>query len=123
MHPSRLSSAFSTGQADAYIAHGLKQAAAELRLQIPRRKFHGLDAALACNKRDEKRADAMAAPPLEPQPPLDAPVERLTAILNSIPVPQPPGGHPYRNNIDRATLWSGPMDLSNNADATGSGIV
>jgi hypothetical protein len=122
----RLKYAFLVGQADACTTHGLKRAAEEIRLQIPRRKFHGLDAALAGDSnRNHKKADAGAAPPLEPQAGPDAPVERFTEILRALPIPQPPGAQAGKDPLDRGTLWSGPSSL-NDGDALASasgGIV
>ncbi len=106
--------AFLLGLSRGLAAHGLKQAAEEIRLQIPRREFHGWDSALRAEKRrNEKKAVADAASPLEPQASPDAPVEQLTALLRGLGHPgEPPPEETPKDPLDRAPLWSAPSNLS-----------
>ncbi len=117
---------FVLGHADAWAAYGFKQAAEEIRLKLPRREFHGLDAALRSEKmRNEKKADSGMTPPVEPQTGPHGPVEQLTEILRALPVPQPAGSQPGKDPLDRGTLWSGPSSIDNGAAlaSAGGGIV
>jgi hypothetical protein len=118
--------AFVLGHADAWAAYGFKQAAEEIRLKLPRREFHGLDAALRSEKmRNEKKADSgMTPPPVGPQTGPDGSVEQLTEILRALPVPQSTGSQGGKDPLDRGTLWSGPLSIDNGALASaGGGIV
>jgi hypothetical protein len=119
-----LKSGYLHGRADAWDVFGCKRAAEEIRLKLPRREFHGLDAALRSEKmRNEKKADSGVASPLEPQTGPDGPVEQLTEILRALPVPRPTGSQPGKDPLDRGTLWSGPLSIDNGAAMAGGGIV
>jgi len=121
-----LQARFLLGQADACAAHGLKQAAEELRLQLPRRQFHGIDAALRSEKqRDEKKAEEGISPPLESQVDAAGPAEQLTAVLRAVPVPQPPAAQAAKDRLDRGALWSTPSNIGTGdlGPSTNGGIV
>jgi hypothetical protein len=110
--------AYEAGVADAFVQFGLKLGAEEIRLQIPRRQFHGWDAAwrnLAANA--EKKAAGEpedAAPvPLEPQAGPDSPVERLTAMLQQLDLPGGPRTeNATKDRLERDVLWGAPSNLA-----------
>lgn len=93
--PEKVSHAFSEGQAAALALFGFKEAAEEIRLQIPRRKFHGMDAAF----RDKAKAAGDA--------------DGLAALLDKVDDPGSPAAQDAgRDPLDRATAWSTPSNLS-----------
>lgn len=93
-----------------------KVSSEEIRLQIPRRKFHGLDAAMGSANRGEKKADGdqheQSAPPLEPQADPDSPVEKLTALLQQIEAPGQQGPDATKDPLDRSVAWGAPSNLA-----------
>jgi hypothetical protein len=118
-HPAQtVKRAYESGVVHALARFGLKLGAEEIRLQIPRRQFHGWDAAwrnLAANA--EKKAAGEpedAAPvPLEPQANEDSPVERLTAILQQLDAPGGPRmENATKDRLERDVLWGAPSNPS-----------
>lgn len=94
--PEKVSHAAAAGAADALERFGFKTAAEEIRLQIPRRKFHGMDAAF--RDKDKKMAG-------------DA--DGLAALLDSVDDPDAPSVQDAtRDPLDRATAWGAPSNLS-----------
>jgi hypothetical protein len=86
---------------------GFKQASEELRLKIPSRTFHGLDAA---HRPDSKRAGNGAAPDA---PPDEGTSDALEAQLEQLETPVPPGDQvAARDPLDRQTAWGAPSNLS-----------
>jgi hypothetical protein len=112
--PEKVKHAFFKGAADAYETFGLRTAAKECRLKIRRpteNAFHGVKKVV----KDEARKNAGLADgnsPLEAQADADAPVEQLTEILQSLPVPEPPTGSAQEDPLNRETAWGAPTDLS-----------
>lgn len=112
--PEKVKHAFVKGAADALESFGLKHAAKECRLKIPRpskKAFHGLDEAF----REEagKNAGLMENDsPLEENAAADAPIEHLTEIFQSLPDPELPSDSAREDPLDRETMWGAPTDLS-----------
>jgi hypothetical protein len=107
--PKRVKQAFLEGMADAFEHFGHKMAAQECRLKIPQPSqgaFHGLDGAFQAETDKNTGIDQVA--PETPQ----APVERLTAMLQDLPEPQLPAGDARRDPLDRETMWGGPSNLT-----------
>lgn len=91
----------------------MKRGSEEIRLQIPRRTFHGFDAAFKNAPRGEKKADEVAsAPPLEPQADENSPVERLTAMLQQIDAPGEQRADATKDPLDRNVAWGPPSNLA-----------
>lgn len=99
--PEKVSNAFLAGGADALASLGLKVAAEELRLKIPERKFHGLDAARKSEaERGHKKADEATANDLEKMlETIDMPPSTATQLST-------------RDPLDRSTAWGAPSNLS-----------
>ena len=124
--PKHVKHAFLAGTADALERFGLKTAAAECRLKIPKPSegaFHGVDDAFRSEARKNAADDPGLLPgpptspddqglPLEPQASPDAPVERLTALLQALPSPSVPSNDARKDPLDRETMWGGPTNLS-----------
>ncbi len=135
--PEKVKHAFIKGAADALENFGLKTAARECRLKIPktRKIFHGADGVF----RDEaaKNAELETGTPLPlpgdeipggilpPGPPAqaneelpeeqetgDIPVERLTEVLQALPDPMPASDDARQDPLNRDTMWGAPTDLS-----------
>lgn len=112
--PKHVKHAFLEGTADALEHFGLKTAAAECRLKIPKPAegaFHGVDDAFR-NEARKNAAEEGQNLPLEPQASPDAPVERLTAMLQALPNPTVPSNDARKDPLDRETMWGGPTNLS-----------
>ena len=135
--PEKVKEAFIKGAADALAIFGLKSAAKECRLKIPKpdtNTFHGVKDAFRTEAR--KNAElAQGLPPLPadevggllpPGPPPapenaapdeevptgDPPVEKLTEILQALPDPAPAADDTRQDPLDRDTMWGSPTDLS-----------
>jgi hypothetical protein len=111
--PKRVKHAFLLGAADALDTFGLRTAAETCRLKIPRPEtgtFHGVDEAFRSEAR--KNAAEDQGMPLEPQASPDAPVERLTALLQALPSPPVASNDARKDPLDRETTWGGPTSLS-----------
>ncbi len=110
--------AYEAGITDALVRFGFKLGAEEIRLQIPRRQFHGWDAAWrnVAGKAEKKAAgnpEDAAPVPLESQADPDSPVERLTAILQQLDAPNGPRmENATKDRLERDVLWGGPSNLS-----------
>jgi len=93
--------AYATGLNAALARHGLKSAACEeIRLKLPKREFHGVDAALRATARGEKRAEGPDA-------------EMLAEALRMFDEPGlAPGPVAAQDPLERDTLWSGPSNLA-----------
>jgi len=112
--PKHVKHAFLLGAADALNAFGLRTAAETCRLKIPPLKknmFHNVDEAFR-NEARKNAADEDQGLPLEAQASPDAPVERLTALLQALPNPTLPNNDARKDPLDRETTWGGPSDLS-----------
>lgn len=110
--PLSLKLAYLEGLAEALEKFGLKTAAEEIRLKIPRREFHGADAAFK-NVTDKPKKQANdGVLPLEAQGHPESPVERLTQLLQQEPAPSEMASDATRNPLDRATAWGTPSNLS-----------
>jgi hypothetical protein len=110
--PSKVKHAFVHGLVDALAHFGLKTAAEEIRLKIPKREFHGWDSAFKTEKqKNEKKAEGETPDPLEPQGSPEDPVERLTELLQQLPLPGEAANSAMTNPLDRSTMWSGPSSL------------
>jgi hypothetical protein len=110
--PEKVKNAFLLGVADAYDSFGLKTAAAEVRLKIPKcpdGKFHGFDKAFKDASDAPKKANDEAMP-TEGTP--EGPVDRLTEMLQQLPAPKPPLGDARKDPLERDTMWGGPSSLS-----------
>lgn len=93
--------------------HRFKLGGEEIRLQIPRREFHGFDAAFKDASRGEKKAHGtQETPPMEPQASGDSPVEKLTEIMQQIEIPNNLGLDATKNPLDRNVAWGAPTNLS-----------
>lgn len=112
---SALKVAFDSGVAAALRLYGVKTASSqELRLQIPRRAYHGLLEAL-------KKANVTQHmnEPLEPQGAPDSPAEKLTEALQGLdgePTAKPT--NMTRDRLNREVTWGAPSSL-----AAGQNIV
>jgi hypothetical protein len=115
-HPEKtVTAAYAAGINDALAHFGVKLGGEEIRLQIPRREFHGWRAAWQDERaKAEKRADDdAAATPLEPQADPDAPVERLTAMLQALePGKGPKLENTTKDRLERDVLWGAPSNLA-----------
>lgn len=111
--PEKVKAAYFRGRAEAFDSFGLRQAGEELRLQLPRREFHGHRAAFKVGKkREEKQAEAAAATqPLEPQAHPDNPVERFTQMLDGLSTEGKAEALPA-GPLERDPTWGSPADLS-----------
>jgi len=140
--PEKVKHAFVKGAADAFDMYGLKSAAKECRLKIPKpntNTFHGVKDAF----RTEARKNAELAPSMPPlpadeipggilppgPPPVeeemppegeappeeatgDTPIDRLTAVMQALPAPEGAEGDASIDGLDRTTAWGAPTDLS-----------
>lgn len=104
--PEKVKEAFSLGVADAFDDYGLKTAAQEIRLQIPRREFHGFDDAFRteATKNLKKAEEAPEGG--------SSPADRLTEILQALPEPPPPSNDTRKDPLDREVLWGNSTNLS-----------
>ena len=111
--PKKVKHAFALGMADAYDLFGLKTASQEIRLQIPRREFHGFEAAFKDEAdRGRKQADE-ANSPLEPQANGNVPAETLADMLQKIDMPGASSlQDAMRDPLERDTMWSGASNPS-----------
>ena len=111
-HPEKtVKRAYEEGVDAALERFGIRLAGDEVRLQIPRRQFHGWDSAWrdASKKGEgEKKADSDTQP-LEPQWSPDLPVEKLTELLQKLDLPPSAGlvAEATKDPLDRTTLWGG----------------
>lgn len=117
--PKRVKKAYDAGVAAAF-AH-FKLAGEEVRLQIPRRQYHGYDEAWRNASRGQgaKVADSHAEP-LEPQASPDTPAEALADVLQKLdsdPTQQNPDA--TRDPLDRETLWGAPSNMNARQNAVG----
>jgi len=117
-HPEQtVKRAYEAGIVEALERFGLKLGE-EIRLQIPRRQFHGWDAAWrnAAGKGQKRAAGEPedAAPvPLESQADTDSPVERLTSMLRQLDSPNAPRlANATKDRLDRDVHWGTPSNLS-----------
>ena len=110
----KVKEAYDEGIAAALEHFGLKEAAEEIRLKIPKREFHGFDAAFkARNGRPLKQANVE---PLEPQASEEQPAEMLAALLQSLPVHRGPNESNAKiDDVNRPVGWSSSMDISRGA--------
>lgn len=106
----KVKEAYDEGVAEALARFGFKEAAEEIRLKIPKREFHGFDAAF---KPPVKAKQANTAP-LEPQASPDQPAEMLADLLQSLPLPPRPGEQNH-TSIDRPVAWGSHTDVSKGA--------
>lgn len=105
--------AYDEGVAEALARFGFKQAAEEIRLKIPKRQYHGLDAAFKPRTKALKQANDE---PLAPQASPDQPAEMLATLLQSLDVPKGPmDSDAKRDPTTRTVAWSSPMDCSKGA--------
>jgi hypothetical protein len=90
------------GAAAALERFGFKQAAEELRLKIPARRFHGYEAAhKAESERGAKKADA------------EGTADNLAELLEQINVPGSPDQQlAGKDPLDRSTAWGAPSNLA-----------
>jgi hypothetical protein len=90
------------GIADALERFGFKQAAEELRLKIPTRTFHGLDAAHKPNAdRSTKKADEANT------------ADTLAQMLEQIDASASPDAQlAAKDPLDRSTSWGSPSNLA-----------
>ncbi len=108
--PEKVSHAFSLGVADALARLGFKTASEEIRLQIPRRKFHGQDAAFR-EQLKAKKADC--APGEADREDEGMPADALAQALQALDEKMPPDMQDAtKDKLDRATMWSGPSSLA-----------
>lgn len=70
----------------------------EIRLQLPKREFHGFDAALRSTARGEKKAEGPNA-------------EQLAEVLQTFDSPQDGPEDIAKDRLDRDTLWGSPSHL------------
>lgn len=111
--PPTVKAAYDEGVAEALARFGFKQAAEEIRLKIPKRQYHGLDAAFKPRAKALKQAHNE---PLEPQASPDQPAEMLAAMLQSLGTPKMPmESDAKRDPTTRSVAWSSPMDCSKGA--------
>lgn len=90
-----------------------KLAGEEIRLQIPRREFHGFDAAFKDAGRGEKKAHGeQVTQPMEPQADGDAPVEQLAELLQKIDVSPSQSPDATKNPLERNVAWGAPTNMS-----------
>jgi hypothetical protein len=103
--------AYDEGVGAALTRFGLKEAAEEIRLKIPKREFHGFDAAFKARVKAPKQANTE---PLEAQASPDQPAEMLADLLQSLPTPRLPNDA-KSNTLDRPVTWGSPSDVSKGA--------
>lgn len=106
--------AFDVGVDAALERFGVKTAAEEIRLKIPTRQFHGLDAAWrsSADRAGRKMAVDHSREPLEPQATPEAPVEKLTAMLQGLKLPHIAGGNnAAKDKLDREVSWGPPSNM------------
>ena len=117
LHPEKtVKRAYEEGVMAALAELGLvKNASEEIRLQIPRRKFHGYDEAwraAARNGEGEKKAEGTQEP-LEPQAEPHIPAEKLTEILQQLCEPPTElATEATKDPLDRSTMWGGNSNLN-----------
>lgn len=110
----KIKEAYDAGSSEAMIRFGLKVAANEIRLKIPKRQFHGMDKAFGTrNAMDPGRPGTS---PLEPQARPDQPTEMLAEMLQGLPEHHGPNNaNAAYGDIDRPVAWSGHTDVSRGA--------
>ncbi len=109
--------AYYEGLSEAMRQFGLKTAAEEIRLQIGRRKFHGVDKAVKTEtKKSLKSANDLFMPEIPELPPApDA--DTFTQALDQFNgMPKAPTDSVATDHLDRQTMWSGPSHLGENAN-------
>lgn len=88
--------------------YGFKRAAEELRLKLPRREFHGWEAAHKNEAiRGAKKADAQGTE--------DVPgtADNLEKMFEEINTPAGPAAqHAMRDPLDRSTAWGAPSNMA-----------
>lgn len=96
-----LKTAFDLGVQAAFQRYGLKQSACdEVRLQLPKREYHGFDAAWRSTAKGEKRAEGPTA-------------DMLAQILREFDEPGADSrAESGTKRIDRSTMWSAPSSLA-----------
>lgn len=107
--------AYDDGVFTAFQGFGLKVAGEEIRLKMPVREFHGFDAAwrTAAERAEKKLAASKMVDPLEPQADANAPVERLTEMLQTIDMPHGMNTvDDTRDRLDRTTGWGPPSNMA-----------
>lgn len=116
---SALSAAFDEGVNAALARYGVKHAGEEVRLQIPRREYHGYDEAwreAARRGEGSKRAAAIEHmqdheqamnPPLETQGDPQSPAESLAAMLQNLDKMPGSPANATKDPLDRTTIWGG----------------
>lgn len=116
----RLAHAYQLGIDAAFAKFG--NCGSEVRLQIPRRKFHGYDEGWREAARvgeGTKKADD-APNPLEPQGAPHIPAEQLAAMLQSLDAPPSvQRADATRDPLDRSTMWGGATNLNARENAVG----
>lgn len=100
--PEHVKESYVRGAAAACEQFGLKQAAEEIRLQIPNRKFHGWDAAFKSEgERNSKSANSGES------------ADDLAKLLGQIDAPLSPiAATSAKDPLDRSTAWGAPSNLS-----------
>lgn len=107
--PTKVKEAYDEGARVARERFGIKESAEEIRLKIPKRQFHGIDAAFKTKKKANQE-------PLEPQASPDQPAELLAKMLQSLPLPDTVSNNDAKlTGLERHVSWSSPMDVSKGA--------
>lgn len=107
--PTKVKEAYDEGARLACARFGIKESAEEIRLKIPKRQFHGIDAAFKTRKKANQE-------PLEPQATPDQPAELLAKMLQDLPLPDTINNADAKlTGLDRHVSWSSPMDVSKGA--------
>ena len=110
----KIKEAYAAGESEALVQFGLKIAANEIRLKIPKRQFHGIDKAFGT--RNAMGPERNGTAPLEPQASPDQPTEMLAEMLQALPEHQgPTNSNAAYNGFDRPVAWSSHADVSRGA--------
>ena len=101
--PEKVKHAFDLGAADALSRFGMKRAAEEIRLKIPRREFHGWDEAFrSAKEREGKRADCAGDT-----------ADDLAKLLTKVDAPDSPLAQTSaKDPLDRSVAWGAPSNLA-----------
>ena len=106
--PEKVKHAFLLGTVDALEHFGLRTASEELRLKLPTRSFHGLDAA---NKNVSKKAAAPGQP--DPHAHDGGSSDDLAEMIKGLDNPiNPHTQMATRDPLDRTTAWGAPSNMS-----------
>ena len=111
--PEKIKHSHLLGIADALARLGFKQASEELRLKIPHRTFHGLDAAHRPVSSAKRAGNDVSPDDASDVPPDEGTSDALEAQLEQLETPMTPGDQVAAcDPLDRQTAWGAPSSLS-----------